>query len=253
MILGPKSGIKLMKGPIQIVSQKGVPILPWAKYVGFFSSQEYFVAQPTDIVILISSAPKCDTTWLKALTFAIVTCSQFNGSNSPLLPTLSNSCMPFNLQALDAQHFCFCLLISLLIPCQNQFYLLIVYICRELKDVFVSISYFIRNHTRKDKVSLELEENFESISKFEVNRLGKHALCGSCKMVDNHVLYRKVEIGLLDHIWKDLFKLLATALNAIALPSFKASATLIIPKLIISICFSRQKIKKNMRFSQNKE
>ncbi|KAK6921048.1 hypothetical protein RJ641_014726 [Dillenia turbinata] len=100
---------------------------------------------------------------------------------------------PFGLQALNAQPFRF----------------------SELQDVFGSLWYFIQNHACKDKelakfIGYPFSSNkekegvikeiinfcsFESISKYEVNKFGKLALCGSCKMVNSYVLYRKLEIG----------------------------------------------------------
>ncbi|KAB2013254.1 hypothetical protein ES319_D09G144500v1 [Gossypium barbadense] len=55
-------------------------------------SQEGFKAEPTDI--FVCSAPKSGSTWLKALTFAIVTRTRYDTSTSPLLSKVSHDCIP---------------------------------------------------------------------------------------------------------------------------------------------------------------
>jgi hypothetical protein len=59
---------------------------------GLLSAQEHFKPQPNDIIL--SSTPKSGTTWLKALSFAIVTRSSFNASTNPLLTTMPHECVP---------------------------------------------------------------------------------------------------------------------------------------------------------------
>ncbi|KAK9996285.1 hypothetical protein SO802_020971 [Lithocarpus litseifolius] len=53
---------------------------------GLLLAHEHFKPQPNDIIL--SSTPKSGTTWLKALSFAIVTRSSFNASTNPLLTTM---------------------------------------------------------------------------------------------------------------------------------------------------------------------
>ncbi|MBA0615657.1 hypothetical protein Godav_015777 [Gossypium davidsonii] len=75
---------------------------PLYQYQGFWCSpnfiediilsQEGFKAEPTDI--FVCSAPKSGTTWLKALTFAIVTRTRYDTSTSPLLSKVSHDCIP---------------------------------------------------------------------------------------------------------------------------------------------------------------
>uniref|UniRef100_A0A2N9J6L4 Sulfotransferase n=1 Tax=Fagus sylvatica TaxID=28930 RepID=A0A2N9J6L4_FAGSY len=59
---------------------------------GLLSAQEHFKPQPNDIIL--SSTPKSGTTWLKALSFDIVTRSSFNASTNPLLTTMPHECVP---------------------------------------------------------------------------------------------------------------------------------------------------------------
>ncbi|WP_369127608.1 sulfotransferase domain-containing protein, partial [Mangrovimonas futianensis] len=45
--------------------------------------------------MLICSVPKSGTTWLKALTFSIVTRTQFDKSTTPLFSKNPHNCVPF--------------------------------------------------------------------------------------------------------------------------------------------------------------
>ncbi|MFQ6659959.1 hypothetical protein Gotur_028648 [Gossypium turneri] len=75
---------------------------PLYQYQGFWCSpnfiediilsREGFKAEPTDI--FVCSAPKSGTTWLKALTFAIVTRTRYDTSTSTLLSKVSHDCIP---------------------------------------------------------------------------------------------------------------------------------------------------------------
>ncbi|GKV52528.1 hypothetical protein SLEP1_g59106 [Rubroshorea leprosula] len=77
--------------------------LPFYFYQGFWSSQLYlegiilaqelFQAEPSDI--FICSPPKSGTTWIKALTFAIVTRTRFENSTNPLLSKTPHDILPF--------------------------------------------------------------------------------------------------------------------------------------------------------------
>ena len=60
---------------------------------GLLLAQDYFKLQPNDVIL--SSLPKSGTTWLKVLSFAILTRSSFDESASPLLRTFSYDCVPF--------------------------------------------------------------------------------------------------------------------------------------------------------------
>ena len=58
---------------------------------GLSIAHEHFKPQPNDIIL--SSTPKSGTTWLKALSFAIVTRSSFDASTNPLLTTMPHECV----------------------------------------------------------------------------------------------------------------------------------------------------------------
>ena len=60
---------------------------------GMLSAQEHFKPQPNQVIV--SSAPKSGTTWLKALTFAIMTRFHVDESTNPLLTRLAHDCVLF--------------------------------------------------------------------------------------------------------------------------------------------------------------
>ncbi|XP_009762002.1 flavonol sulfotransferase-like [Nicotiana tabacum] len=111
------------------------------------SMQENFKAQPSDI--FLCSYPKTGTTWLKALTFSIITRDRFSDDDStnPLLTKQPHECVPtvevdsftnptlveteFPLLATHLPYTC-------LPPSILESDCKIIYICREPKDTFVS-------------------------------------------------------------------------------------------------------------------
>nr|XP_023906323.1 flavonol sulfotransferase-like isoform X1 [Quercus suber]XP_023906324.1 flavonol sulfotransferase-like isoform X2 [Quercus suber] len=116
---------------------------------GILSTQDHFKPQPNSVIL--SSAPKAGTTWLKALSFSIMTRSQFDESTNPLLTKLSHDLVPYmefqflsNSQTLDlnvplsATHISYTSLPKSIINSSCK----IVYICRDPKDVFVSLWHF---------------------------------------------------------------------------------------------------------------
>ncbi|XVF71348.1 hypothetical protein PTKIN_Ptkin12aG0030100 [Pterospermum kingtungense] len=150
--------------------EDGWQIFPLYQHQGFWFLPKYlesailadeiFKAEPTDI--LVCSFPKSGTTWLKALTFAIVTRTRYDHSTSPLLTKLSHDCVPFLGDFADKPdirkpgHP--------LIATHNPYNSLpksalnsdckVVYICREPKDLFVSMYHFLDRQNPK-KISLE--------------------------------------------------------------------------------------------------
>ena len=60
---------------------------------GILSAQDRFKPHPNDI--FLSIAPKSGTTWLKALSFAIITRSHFDESTNPLLIGLAHDLVRF--------------------------------------------------------------------------------------------------------------------------------------------------------------
>lgn len=138
-----------------------------------------FKSRPTDVLLI--SSPKSGTTWLKAIAFAIMKRTSYNSMSvaHPLLTTNPHDCVPF-LEILlrtppiaDVEHLPSPRLFSSHIPytllpesirnsgCR------IVYVCRNPKDVFISMWHF----TAKLKTnnlpcsSLSLEEAFDMFCK----------------------------------------------------------------------------------------
>ncbi|KAG5523490.1 hypothetical protein RHGRI_035332 [Rhododendron griersonianum] len=69
-------------------------------------TQEQFEPQSTDIILY--SAPKSSTTWLKALAFSIVTRTKFDFSANPLIVKVPHDCVPM----LEGPKGCICLLLA---------------------------------------------------------------------------------------------------------------------------------------------
>ncbi|XP_050253596.1 flavonol sulfotransferase-like [Quercus robur] len=123
---------------------------------GMLFAQEHFKPQPNQVIL--SSFPKCGTTWLKALAFAIMTRSYESEPTNPLLSRLSHDCVPFiefNIRSSQQRLSLDVPLVSTHIPYTSlpksiiNSSCKIVYLCRDPKDVFVSIWHFYnRNVTR---------------------------------------------------------------------------------------------------------
>ncbi|XWS37246.1 hypothetical protein CRYUN_Cryun19dG0027000 [Craigia yunnanensis] len=138
---------------------------------GGLLAQQQFQAQPSDIILC--SAPKTGTTWLKSLTFAIITRTSFDDSTSPLLSKMPHDCVPFlevdlvHSSGLDnrdpgipllATHMPYSSLPRSIIDSGCK----IVYICRDPKDAFVSLYHFVsRQKEFKNIETLPLDEAFE--------------------------------------------------------------------------------------------
>ncbi|KAL4612260.1 hypothetical protein ACB092_08G185600 [Castanea dentata] len=60
---------------------------------GMLMAQDHFKPQPNQVIL--SSTPKSGTTWLKALSFAILTRSSCDQSTNPLLTRMTHDLVPF--------------------------------------------------------------------------------------------------------------------------------------------------------------
>ena len=113
---------------------------------------------------------KSGTTWLKKLTFAIMTRSHVNEFTNPLLTRMAHDCVPFielelysspqklNLEVpLVATHIPYTSLAKSIINSSCK----IVYICRDPKDVFVSLRHFHHKMNPKGMEDHPLEDAFE--------------------------------------------------------------------------------------------
>ncbi|KAI3677226.1 hypothetical protein L1987_86849 [Smallanthus sonchifolius] len=137
--------------------------------------QDNYQALPTDI--FLASYPKTETTWLKALAFAILNRTKLktdSGSSPthPLLTISPHDCVPFSesesflnnpsyANGLMATHIPYTSLPKSII----RFDCRIVYICRNPKDVLISFWHFLNK--LKDDVStpMKLDDAFELFSK----------------------------------------------------------------------------------------
>lgn len=119
--------------------------------IGLLAAQENFKPQPSDIVLC--TYPKTGTTWLKALAYTIVTRSRFSDSENPLLIKAPHDCVPFfeidaarNTSNCDPQ----VPLVATHIPYTSlptsisESGCKLVYLCRDPKDVLISMWHFLR-------------------------------------------------------------------------------------------------------------
>ncbi|XVF42623.1 hypothetical protein PTKIN_Ptkin01aG0379000 [Pterospermum kingtungense] len=143
------------------------------------SFQKHFQALDSDIIV--TSFPKCGTTWLTALTFSIVNRNQFPKEENPLLklgphdlvrlfwfdlylnnpfPDLENSCpyqpLVFSTHIPHAS----------LPPSIKESKAKIIYICRNPMDMFISLWLFTNKlRTKSVEAPLSLDEAFEMFCK----------------------------------------------------------------------------------------
>lgn len=132
------------------------------------AAQEQFIAHPTNIIAC--SHPKSGTTWLKALCFAILTRAQFNNSSTnPLLTESPHDIvpwiefLPFTGKNRDpelpllATHIPFNFLPKSIVEANCK----IIYICRDPKDVFISLWQFAGNVRDTSAEAFPLEDALE--------------------------------------------------------------------------------------------
>ncbi|KAM0858789.1 hypothetical protein ACQ4PT_047611 [Festuca glaucescens] len=122
---------------------------------GVISVQRRFKSRPGDV--LLASPPKCGTTWLKALSFATMARAKYppSDANHPLRRLNPHECVPFmenlfsagqeaKLEALPSPrllqtHMHYSMLPRSLADCK------IVFVCRERKDMLVSMWHFLKS------------------------------------------------------------------------------------------------------------
>lgn len=135
---------------------------------GIIYAQHYLKAQPTDI--FICSHPKAGTTWLKALSFAILTRKLYsNASTNPLFSEVPHDVMPFidvlaftDIITRDPKlpflstHIPYPSLPKSIVECKCK----IIYICRDPKDLFTSFWHFSEKLRGASTKTLPLEEAY---------------------------------------------------------------------------------------------
>ncbi|CAI8583426.1 unnamed protein product [Vicia faba] len=134
------------------------------------SCQKSFQAFDTDILLV--TAPKSGTTWLKALTFALINRNKYPNIhiNHPLLTTNPHDLVPFcdrdfvsdfktiSHPRLYSSHLPY----ELLPKSVKDSTCKVIYLCRDPKDNFVSLWHFINKIRPKSSIAFPFEEAFES-------------------------------------------------------------------------------------------
>ncbi|XP_058744533.1 cytosolic sulfotransferase 12-like [Vicia villosa] len=178
---------------------------------GALSCQKHFQALDTDILLV--TCPKSGTTWLKALTFALINRNKYPNihNNHPLLTTNPHDLVPFweiglyynkdcvpNLKTLSPPRiFSTHLSYESLPKSVKDSTCKVVYLCRDPKDAFVSYWHFINKLRSKQSGKLPLQEAFESFCR-GVNPFGpfwEHVLGYWKKSLEgsNKVMFLKYE------------------------------------------------------------
>ncbi|KAK9056417.1 hypothetical protein SSX86_023778 [Deinandra increscens subsp. villosa] len=139
--------------------------------------QDTFEAHPTDIYL--ATLPKSGTTWLKALMFALVNKNRYKHnrlSTHPLLVSNPHDCLPFieteiyrntptyidpHSPRLFATHIPYTSLPRSIINSGCR----VVYLCRNPKDVLVSMFHFANKLREKSCDVMTFEETFELFSR----------------------------------------------------------------------------------------
>ncbi|KAK6940809.1 Sulfotransferase domain [Dillenia turbinata] len=135
---------------------------------GIMLAQEQFKSHPNDIILC--TAPKAGTTWIKALAFAILSRHGYDFSSNPLLTTISHECVRYievdyirNWTKRDpeipllATHMPYTSLPKSVMDSGCK----IVYVGRDPKAVLVSLWHFLLKLGRKDKVQFPIEKAHE--------------------------------------------------------------------------------------------
>ncbi|KAK1258809.1 Cytosolic sulfotransferase 5 [Acorus gramineus] len=136
---------------------------------GIMSVQDNFKADPSDV--LIASSPKSGTTWLKALVFALLNRNAVDQTSKQVMHSLNpHEYVPF----LEVQLYAHSpppRLLATHIPysalpesTRGDPSCRIVYISRDIKDVFVSFWHFLNDGRHDSHEPFLLEEAFESYS-----------------------------------------------------------------------------------------
>ncbi|XP_042498417.1 cytosolic sulfotransferase 12-like [Macadamia integrifolia] len=143
---------------------------------GVLTCQHHFQANSDDLLLI--TTPKSGTTWLKAITFAVINRNRYSSSDHPLLTTNPHELVPFlelklfvDNQIPDLTSFASPRLFSTHIPyvslpesvkkqgCK------MVFLCRDPRDMFISNWHFTNKLRPQTMGTLLLEEAFESFCK----------------------------------------------------------------------------------------
>ncbi|CAM0885629.1 unnamed protein product [Alopecurus aequalis] len=127
--------------------------LPDYRVAGMISVQRRFKSRPGDV--LLASAPKCGTTWIKALSFATMARAAYPPSDAdhPLRRLNPHECVPFieglfsagqeaKLEALPSPRLLHTHMHYNMLP-HSLANSKIVFVCREPKDMLVSLWHFV--------------------------------------------------------------------------------------------------------------
>ncbi|XP_021718354.1 cytosolic sulfotransferase 12-like [Chenopodium quinoa] len=151
---------------------------PIRQLQGVLSCQRHFQARDTDIILITS--PKCGTTWLKALAYAVINrkTNPPRGDNHPLLSFNPHKSVPFlelkvyvDHQVPDLTELPSPRLFSTHLPVESlplsikETGCKVVYLARDPKDAFISLWHFANKLRPQNSCKLQLEEAFDKFCK----------------------------------------------------------------------------------------
>ncbi|XP_042475177.1 cytosolic sulfotransferase 12-like [Macadamia integrifolia] len=147
---------------------------------GVLTCQQHFQANPDDLLLV--TLPKSGTTWLKAITFAIINRSRYSFSDHPLLTVNPHELVPFlelklflENQIPDLTSMASPRLFSTHLPyvslpeSAKQLGCKMVFLCRDPRDVFISAWHFTNKLRPQAIGTLSLEEAFERFCRGVIN------------------------------------------------------------------------------------
>ncbi|KAI6679875.1 hypothetical protein NL676_033756 [Syzygium grande] len=140
---------------------------------GVLACQNHFQAHPSDILLVTS--PKCGTTWLKAILFALLNRAKYSDSDlqrrHPLLTQNSHDLVPYlelklyleeenpNLAALASPRLLATHMPHSSLPQSvRDSNCKLVYLCRNAKDTFVSLWHFTNKLKPEEKGQMQIQE-----------------------------------------------------------------------------------------------
>ncbi|OMO72992.1 hypothetical protein COLO4_27333 [Corchorus olitorius] len=159
-----------------LVQYQGFWLKPRALLGALLINDHFTNPQPSDIIL--STSPKCGSTWLRALMFAIINRNTYDFETHPLLTTNPHDLVPFfegymrrdgsysgRVDSLPSPWFLSSHLPHSLLPKSLTSTCRFVYICRDPKDVFVSKWHFMNNVRPKELPPISFEEAFDLFSR----------------------------------------------------------------------------------------
>ncbi|XP_030443581.2 cytosolic sulfotransferase 12-like [Syzygium oleosum] len=188
---------------------------------GIPACQNHFQAHTSDILLV--SNPKSDTTWLKAILFALLNCAKYSKSDSqqchPLLTQNPHDLMPFLELCVEQENpdfaafaspwlFATHLPYSSLPQSVRDSECKLVYLCRNPKDTFVSLWHFF-DKLSPEKGQIPLPDCLDNFCRgmsfygpYWDHVLGYHRTSSEMPEKVLFMMYEEMKEGPHSHVWR---------------------------------------------------